>query len=131
MIKLVDNTNVRWIREFHKQILRRQHIILHGNIHDLFLWGNTYQNIQEILKSYFLDLKFDLVVSYDNIEKFQCAKPEMRELFDELARRRNLETDQLIEESFIQILGSLSQPTKSVAVKVELEEQGDFLIIQY
>lgn len=124
MIKLVDNTNVRWIREFHKQILRRQHIILHGNIHDLFLWGNTYQNIQEILKSYFLDLKFDLVVSYDNIEKFQCAKPEMRELFDELALRRNLETDQLIEESFIQILGSLSQPTKSVAVKVEL---GDML----
>ena len=126
MKKVVDDSfKIRWIQEFEKLIHRRQHIILYGNIYDHFLWRGAYQNIHHFLKSYFLDNQFDLVVSYDDIEKFKFAKPDMTELFDNLALRRGaLETYLPIEESFRQIFGLLSQPKTSVAVTVEL---GDML----
>lgn len=118
---------IRWIQEFKKLIFRRQHIILYGNVHDHFLWRGNYLSIQEFLKSYFFDLKFELVVSYEDIEKFKFARFDMMELFDGLASRRPLETYERIEESFCQILGLLSQPRKSVAVTVDW---GDMLASQ-
>jgi hypothetical protein len=30
--------SARWIPDFEKQLYRRRHIILYGNIHDQFLW---------------------------------------------------------------------------------------------
>lgn len=116
---------IRWIQEFEKLIFRRQHIILYGNIYDLFLWRGNYLSIQEFLKYYFLeDKKYDLVVSYNEIEKFKFARFDMMEIFDGLASRLALPTYQPIEESFCQILNVLSQPRKSVAVTVDL---GDML----
>ena len=116
---------IRWIEEFEKLIFCRQHIILYGNIHDHFLWQDNYLSIKDGLRNYFLDKKkCDLVVSYNEMEKFKFARFEMMELFDSLASRRPLETYQSIEESFCQILSLLSQPRKSVAVTVDL---GDML----
>jgi ATPases with chaperone activity, ATP-binding subunit len=110
----------RWIQEFEKLIRRRQHIILYGNIRDHFLWRGNYQSIQEFLNSYFLDLKFDLVVSYDPIKKFEFARSDMNQVFDKLALRHGgIETDQSIEEEFLKTLGLLSQSEKSVAVTSE------------
>jgi hypothetical protein len=123
---------VRWIQEFKKLIFRRQHIILYGNIHDHFLWENTYLSIPEFLKSYFLDLKFDLVANYDHINRFTYPKKQllpMMQLFDDLVKggRPIEKLDEFIEEDFCQILTLLSQSEKSVAVAVDL---GDMLASQ-
>lgn len=120
---------IRWIQEFEKLILRRQHIILYGNIHDHFLWRGTYQSIQELLNSYFLALNFDLVANYDHIKEFKYPKPEeirMMVLCDDLVLRGSpiKELDKFIEEAFYKILALLSQQKKSVAVTVDL---GDML----
>jgi hypothetical protein len=45
-------TSSRWIQEFEKQLYRRQHIVLYGNIDDQFLWRGSYQGIHECLKTY-------------------------------------------------------------------------------
>jgi energy-coupling factor transporter ATP-binding protein EcfA2 len=114
----------RWIQEFDQLIHRRKHIILYGNIHDLFLWHSTYQSIQYFLNSYFLDLHFDLFVNYDPIETFKYPD-EMKELYHKLASRRGrLETYESIYEegAFLPILGLLSQSETSVAVTANLAD---------
>lgn len=83
--------SARWIQDFEKQIHRRQHVILYGNIHDQFLWRGNYQGIEDFLQAYFQDLTFDLVVNYDPIDGFRFAQPEMRSRFDQLARQRLVE----------------------------------------
>lgn len=80
--------SARWIADFEKQLYRRQHIILYGNIHDLFLWRGTYQGINDFLQGYFRDLNFDLILRYDPIDGFDFAQPDMRQQFDQLARQR-------------------------------------------
>lgn len=117
----------RWIQAFEKLISLRQHIILYGNIYDHFLWRGNYLSIQDFLKSYFLDLKFELVVSYNQIEvdHFSVAKPEMNQLLKTLESRLDkITTSQVIEQEFLQTLGLLSQSENSVAVTVDL---GDML----
>ena len=88
-----DPISSRWILEFDKQIHRRQHIVLYGNIHDQFLWRGSYQGVHEFLNAYFQDLKFEIIVRYDPVDGFNFANTEMRQRFDELVRsgvaRRN------------------------------------------
>jgi hypothetical protein len=38
--------SARWIQDFEKQLYRRRHLILYGNIHDQFLWRGAYLGIQ-------------------------------------------------------------------------------------
>ncbi len=79
-------TSSRWILEFEKQVHRRLHIVLYGNIHDQFLWRGNYQNIHEFLTAYFQDLNFELILRYDPIDGFNFVNPKMRQGFDELVR---------------------------------------------
>jgi len=87
----MDAISARWTQDFDKQLHRRQHIILYGNIHDLFLWQGGYPGMREFLNAYFHNLGFDLVVRYDSIDGFSFAKPEMQSIFDQLARQRLLD----------------------------------------
>ncbi|GAB1542163.1 hypothetical protein NUACC21_48370 [Scytonema sp. NUACC21] len=80
--------SARWIQDFEKHLYRRQHFILYSNIHDQFLWQGSYQNMASFLNSYFLSLGFDLIVRYDPIDGLTFPQPEMRPMFEELARQR-------------------------------------------
>ena len=92
----------RWILDFEKQVQRRKHVVLYGNIHDQFLWRGEYLTAHEFLRQYFQSLRFDVVARYDPVDGFlfseetaaarqrpaQKPLPEgMRARFDELVRR--------------------------------------------
>ncbi|MEB3123854.1 MAG: AAA family ATPase [Snowella sp.] len=79
--------SARWIQDFEKQLYRRRHIILYGNIHDQFLWRGAYLGIQDFLQTYFQDLGFDLVSRYDPIDGFTFAQKTMRTEFDRLTQQ--------------------------------------------
>ena len=79
--------SARWIQDFEKQLYRRRHIILYGNIHDQFLWRGAYLGIQDFLQTYFQDLSFDLVSRYDPIDGFTFAQETMRTEFDHLTQQ--------------------------------------------
>jgi energy-coupling factor transporter ATP-binding protein EcfA2 len=66
----VARLSSRWIAEFEKQLLRRKHIVLYGNIHDLFLCRGQYQSVNDFLMSMFCDRGFDVIVRYDPIDGF-------------------------------------------------------------
>lgn len=63
----------RWILEFEKQMQRRKHVLLYGNIHDQFLWRDEYLSLPEFLPSYFTHLGFELVIRYDMVDGFRFA----------------------------------------------------------
>ncbi len=84
----MNTISARWIQDFEKLLYRRQHLILYGNIHDRFLWRGAYQNIGEFLNTYFQDMGFNLIVRYDQIDGLRFTQPEMRSVFDRLARQR-------------------------------------------
>ncbi len=79
--------SARWIQDFEKQLYRRRHLILYGNIHDQFLWRGAYLGIQDFLQTYFQDLGFDLVSRYDPIDGFTFAQETMRTEFDRLTQQ--------------------------------------------
>ncbi len=72
----------RWILDFEKQTQRRKHILLYGNIHDQFLWRDSYLTAHEFFTAYFASLKFDLILRYDPVDGFgfvdDLAKPRSR-----------------------------------------------------
>lgn len=117
----------RWIQEFEKLLLRRQHAILYGNIHDLLLWRENYLNTREFLKTYFADRQFQVIFRYDAVEgEYDFPNREMRLQFDKLALRRDyLKTTSDLEEKFCHFLGALSQPATPVAGVLDL---GDMLV---
>jgi len=92
----------RWILDFEKQVQRRKHVVLYGNIHDQFLWRGAYLTAHEFLRQYFQSLRFDVVARYDPVDGFlfaeeakaasqrpapQALPDGMRARFDELVRR--------------------------------------------
>jgi hypothetical protein len=98
----IPKLSSRWILDFEKQVQRRKHIVLYGNVHDQFLWRGDYLTAEEFLLAYFRGMAFDIVVRYDPIDGFQFAEerdqpprkvsdkplpPTMRGRFDELLRR--------------------------------------------
>ena len=60
----------RWVEEFRKQLLRRKHVVLYGNIHDQFLCAGQYQSVNEYLTATFRDHGFDVIVRYDQTDGF-------------------------------------------------------------
>ncbi len=80
--------SARWIADFEKQLHRRTHIILYGNIHDPFVWRGNYLSIHQFLTTYFQDLGFNLILRYDTIDGFTFANPEMQQPFDQLAQQQ-------------------------------------------
>jgi len=81
--------SARWIQNFGNQLNRRQHIILHGNIHDPFLWRGAYTNIADFLDTYFQDRHFDIIARYDPIDGFSFVQDEMRSQFQQLTRQHS------------------------------------------
>lgn len=61
----------RWIQEFERQILRRKHIVLYGDVYDQFLWNGVYQTAHEFLQGYFSSLEFEIIVRWDPIDGFE------------------------------------------------------------
>ena len=96
----------RFIVEVEKQIHRRRHVLLYGNIYDQFLWRGSYVTVDEFLNRYFLELGFELITQYDPVDGFRfgdfevvAAPPEdrsqmprsMEEKFHVLVRRSVVE----------------------------------------
>lgn len=94
--------SARWVAEFEKQLLRRKHVVLYGNVHDLFLCRGEYQSVNDFLMATFCDRGFDVIVRYDQVDGFvfigdnssHSNRPpdgtlpkEMGERFRELVRR--------------------------------------------
>ena len=99
--------SARWIQNFNNQLNRRQHIILHGNIHDPFLWRGGYTTIADFLDTYFQERNFDIIAHYDPIDGFSFARDEMRLQFQQLTR---LQANQTLKEQ------NTTPPTTSPAL---------------
>jgi hypothetical protein len=91
----------RWVTEFQRQITRRKHVVLYGNIHDQFLWRGSYLPVHDVLAALFAETGFELYIRYDPVDGLQFDPPSARrssadgaglpdaprERFDELVRR--------------------------------------------
>jgi hypothetical protein len=67
----------RFIVEVEKQLHRRRHVLLYGNIHDQFLWRGAYVTVDEFLNRYFLQLGFELITQYDPVDGFRFGDFEV------------------------------------------------------
>jgi len=67
----------RFILEVEKQLHRRKHIVLYGNIYDQFLWRGAYTTVDEFLRAYFKELSFDIVTEYDPVDGFRFGDHEV------------------------------------------------------
>ena len=61
----------RFIVEVEKQLHRRRHVLLYGNIYDQFLWRGSYVTVDEFLNRYFLELGFEMIAQYDPVDGFR------------------------------------------------------------
>jgi len=92
----------RWIQEFERQILRRKHVVLYGDVYDQFLWRGAYQTAHEFLQGCLVNYGFEIIVHYDPVDGFDYGRltrspvsidggeplPEdARRRFDEIVRR--------------------------------------------
>jgi Cdc48 subfamily AAA family protein len=91
----------RWVANFNKQLQHRKHIVLYGNIHDLFLFRGEHLTVNDFLIATFQDMGYQIVVRYDQIDGFAFFRPgdapptpaqeplpaDMGEKFEELVRR--------------------------------------------
>jgi hypothetical protein len=66
----------RFILDVERQLHRRKHIVLYGNIYDQFLWRGAYTTVDDFLRTYFRELRFDIVAEYDPIDGFRFADHE-------------------------------------------------------
>ncbi|MBF0426351.1 MAG: AAA family ATPase [Magnetococcales bacterium] len=67
----------RWIGEFTRLLLRRKHVLLHGNIHDHFLWRGQDLALPEFLRACFREMGFNLILHYDPLDGFTFAGSEL------------------------------------------------------
>lgn len=123
---MTEEIKTQWIQEFEKRILHRQHIVLYGNIYDYFFWRGGYQNIKEIIESYFLDLKFEIVVYYEPIEKgiskWKFAQPEMTDKITSLVGKSRQSYDPDSDSDFVKMRCLLSQSVGASVVTVNLDD---------
>ena len=66
----------RFIVELEKQLHRRKHVLLYGNIYDQFLWRGRYVTVDDYLTGYFTSLGFNLIGKYDPVDGFRFADQE-------------------------------------------------------
>lgn len=91
-----ENSNLRrfssrWIQEFDREIMRKRHVLLYGNVNDHFLCDGEYRSIHEALLNFGLANRgFEIVLKYDPIDSFQFADPTMEPLFDSVRRREEM-----------------------------------------
>ncbi|HLJ56758.1 MAG TPA: hypothetical protein VKT77_17095, partial [Chthonomonadaceae bacterium] len=96
----------RWVLDFEKQLQRRKHILLYGNIHDQFLWRDEYHALPEFLPAYFTRLGFELIVQYDPVDGFRFADdaPVVREVRTDARRadRMRRRFDEIVRHGVLQ-----------------------------
>src|SRR5437016_5359400 len=98
--KSTSSLSSRWIREFEREILRRKHVVLHGNVNDFFLRNGRYHTVQQLLLGYFREKGFEIIVRYDPVDgllfatdeqlprsSFEGLPEDMRQRYRELVRR--------------------------------------------
>ncbi len=84
---LTEAISSRFILEVEKQLHRRKHIVLYGNIYDQFLWSGFYTTVDDFLRSYFLEMSFDVVAEYDPIDGFQFADHQIVRALPETSQK--------------------------------------------
>ncbi|MBF0548199.1 MAG: ATP-dependent Clp protease ATP-binding subunit [Candidatus Riflebacteria bacterium] len=63
----------KWIDAFKKQLLRRKHILLYGNIHDQCLFNGNYFALSDFLQTFFQENGFEIVLRYDQVDGFRFS----------------------------------------------------------
>ncbi len=70
-----------WMIELHNQLVRGNHVILHGNVSDVFLVNGRYLSLSEFLNEYLRGEGYQLVGWYDIVDGLRLAAPEMEPAF--------------------------------------------------
>jgi energy-coupling factor transporter ATP-binding protein EcfA2 len=74
-----------WLISLHKELLRGKHLLLHGNVADLFLLNGEYTTLRDFLNRYFPEEGFQLVAHYDIVDGLQLADSgRMRPIFQQI-----------------------------------------------
>jgi energy-coupling factor transporter ATP-binding protein EcfA2 len=125
-----------WIDEVKRELMRRRHVLLHGNVHDRFLCDGKYMSVLDILFHSVFD-GFEIVVKYDAIDEYKYADPDaMQSLFGSVVRSAitklhgipgtadvakpvNAGSEEL---AFGQIRTAVSQTTISVGAIIDLSD---------
>lgn len=83
-------TSSQWMTEFHNQLVRGKHVLLHGNVADQFLLNGEYCSLAGFLDTYFRSEGFEVVGRYDIADGLRLVSPDMQPVFQGLinARRR-------------------------------------------
>ncbi|MBR5160019.1 MAG: hypothetical protein IKW80_00200, partial [Thermoguttaceae bacterium] len=73
-----------WMTELDKQLRRGKHVLLYGNVEDLYELNDRYNELGKCLDNYFLNRGYHGVIHFDIAEKGrvfpETAKKEFREL---------------------------------------------------
>ena len=70
-----------WTVDFHNQLLRGKHVILHGNVSDVFLVNGRYLSLEEFLNEYLREEGYQVVGWYDIVDGLRLATAEMEPTF--------------------------------------------------
>jgi hypothetical protein len=97
-----------WMTEFHKQVQRGKHVLLYGNVSDLFLLNGSYLSLQKFLADYLLGAGYELVGRYDVVDGLQTINPEKMD-----ARFEEILKTSLGGAPVAPVPNSLGQPTQS------------------
>ncbi|MBF0548013.1 MAG: ATP-dependent Clp protease ATP-binding subunit [Candidatus Riflebacteria bacterium] len=68
--------------------MRRKHVILYDNIHDLCIWNGHYQSVIEFLGGFFKEKEFEIILRYDPIDGYGFLN-ESHEKFREILKQAN------------------------------------------
>ena len=138
----------RWIAEFEKQIQRRRHVLLYGNIHDAVFWNGKHTGVKQYLFEYFTATKFTVIMRYDLVDGFcysdeasptpgsqPATAPTMRKWFDGIVQQAVMPGSAPLlqgqsgsgsrqprimpEDAFSRVRHALSQQQVSVAATVD------------
>jgi len=75
-----------WIIEFQKQLFRGKHVLLYGNVADLFLFEEKYISLTQFLKDYFKQEGYTIVGEYDIVDGLKLADQTMQPEFDRVVK---------------------------------------------
>ncbi|MBL1209589.1 AAA family ATPase [Geminocystis sp. GBBB08] len=81
----------KWQKDLVREHQAGKHILLFGNILDLFFHDGQYVDIYELLKDYLSNNNYGIVTQYDDIDGFRFIAPEMEEKWQEINYQKILE----------------------------------------
>jgi energy-coupling factor transporter ATP-binding protein EcfA2 len=94
-MRFITEQSSAWMGEFHKQLMRGKHVLLHGNIADMYLLSRPADkgatsagvlredvSLAGFLDTYFQERGYRVVGRYDRVDGLRFARPQMRADFD-------------------------------------------------